>query len=209
MRKVVLLMIAVLFSVTIFSQLASDKVNLQRVTAKEIGNNTRAGDIVILNIKRKMTSVSWNAQVNGECYEADADDMVRNVLLVKIDCSKIPTTAPNNGETIGNKRTNNDNSYDSDGCIRGKKLKKIGLGLSIGGGASTLIGIIMVAAGVVNRDAAIQGGGAAFIALGLPGIGIGVPLTIIGAKRAKEACGNSASLNINAGNNGIGLALKF
>jgi hypothetical protein len=79
-----------------FSQ-ASSVENLKRTSAKEIGNNTRTEDVSVSNIKRKMTSVSWYAQANGICYECDADDMVRSLHIVKVDCSLVPTDSKATG----------------------------------------------------------------------------------------------------------------
>jgi len=94
-----------------------------------------------------MTSVTWNASANGICYECDADDMVRSVHIVKIDCAKLP--APKSKTDAGG------TIHDNDECLHDKKLKNVGLGLTIGGGAGFLIGIIMVAAGSPN----LSGGG--------------------------------------------------
>lgn len=66
---------------------ASTNDNLQRATAVEIGN-TRTGDVTVSDINRKATSVSWTAKAPAGCYECDADDMVRKVHCVKVDCPK-------------------------------------------------------------------------------------------------------------------------
>ncbi len=96
MQKLILIILT-LFSIQSksFSQ-ASSVENLKRATAREIGNNTRTEDVTISNIKRKATSVKWAAKINNTCYECDADDMVRNVHVVKLDCSLIPVEEPNN-----------------------------------------------------------------------------------------------------------------
>jgi hypothetical protein len=69
---------------------ASSVDNLKRATAKEIGADTRTDDVSISNVKRKATSVKWYAKVKDVCYECDADDMVRTVHIVKIDCALVP-----------------------------------------------------------------------------------------------------------------------
>jgi hypothetical protein len=66
---------------------ASGGDNLQRATATEIGN-TRTGDVAVSNVNRKATSVSWQAKAPAGCYECDADDMMRKVHCVKVDCPK-------------------------------------------------------------------------------------------------------------------------
>ena len=71
----------------VLSACASSNENLQRATATEVGN-TRTGDVAVSNVNRKSTSVSWNAKAPAGCYECDADDMVRKVHCVKVDCPK-------------------------------------------------------------------------------------------------------------------------
>jgi hypothetical protein len=66
---------------------ASTNDNLQRATATEIGN-TRTSDVAVSNVNRKATSVAWTAKAPAGCYECDADDMVRKVHCVKVDCPK-------------------------------------------------------------------------------------------------------------------------
>lgn len=85
---IVLLLASTSFSASKFQ--ASSVENLQRATATEIGNDTRTADVTIINIKRKATSVTWYARAKDTCYECDADDMVRKVHIVKIDCSLVP-----------------------------------------------------------------------------------------------------------------------
>jgi hypothetical protein len=72
---------------------ASTSESLQRATAIGVGN-TLTKDVTIYNVNRGMSSVSWQAKTPSGCYECDADDMVRNVHCVKVDCSKIDTTKP-------------------------------------------------------------------------------------------------------------------
>ncbi len=66
---------------------ASSSDNLQRATATEIGN-TRTSDVSLSDVDRKATSVSWKAKAPAGCYECDADDMMRKVHCVKVDCPK-------------------------------------------------------------------------------------------------------------------------
>jgi hypothetical protein len=74
-----------------FCSCASSIESLQRATAIEVGN-TRTGDVTIFNVHRGATSVSWQAKTPSGCFECDADDMVRRVHCVPIECSKIDTT---------------------------------------------------------------------------------------------------------------------
>jgi PBP1b-binding outer membrane lipoprotein LpoB len=85
--KIALLLFLSLF---LFS-CASTSENLHRATANEVGN-TLTKDVTIYNVNRGMSSVSWQAKTPSGCYECDADDMVRHVHCVKVDCSKIDTT---------------------------------------------------------------------------------------------------------------------
>ena len=70
---------------------ASSVESLQRATANQVGN-TLTQDVVIYNVHRGVSSVSWQAKTPTGCYQCDADDMVRQVHCVKIDCSMIDTT---------------------------------------------------------------------------------------------------------------------
>lgn len=75
----------------LFCSCASSVENLQRATAQEVGN-TLTKDVTVYNVKRGTTTVYWQAKTPSGCYECDADDMVRRVHCVKVDCSKIDTT---------------------------------------------------------------------------------------------------------------------
>jgi hypothetical protein len=86
--------IALLFFLSFFLvSCASTSESLQRATAIGVGN-TLTEDVTIYNVNRGMSSVSWQAKTPSGCYECDADDMVRNVHCVKVDCLKIDTTKP-------------------------------------------------------------------------------------------------------------------
>jgi len=103
MKNLIILALLTLFGISnLFSQ-ASSVENLKRATAKEIGNNTRTEDVVISNIKRKATSVKWSAKINDVCYECDADDMVRSIHIVKLDCSLVAVEPPKDKPTEGAK----------------------------------------------------------------------------------------------------------
>ena len=77
--------------VFLFSSCASSVESLQRATAKQIGN-TRLQDVTIYNVKRGVSTVSWYAKTPTGCYECDADDMVRQVNCVKVDCDSLKMT---------------------------------------------------------------------------------------------------------------------
>ncbi|MFV0573275.1 MAG: hypothetical protein ACK5M1_12735 [Xanthomarina gelatinilytica] len=56
----------------------STDASLQRATATSIGN-TLSNEIIVSNVNRSATNVSWDAKKNSECYKCEADDMVRSV----------------------------------------------------------------------------------------------------------------------------------
>lgn len=74
-------------AISLLAGCASTDENLQRATATEIGN-TRTGDVTVSSVNRKATSVSWQAKAPTGCYECDADDNVRRVHCVKVECPK-------------------------------------------------------------------------------------------------------------------------
>ena len=59
------------------SACASTVENLQRATAISINRNVLADSIVISDIQRRATSVSWTAMAPTGTYSCTADDMVR------------------------------------------------------------------------------------------------------------------------------------
>jgi hypothetical protein len=61
---------------------ASTAANLQRETARNIGN-LHPKDVTVMDIQRGMTSVTWKAQTSQGMYDCSADDMVRRVHCVK------------------------------------------------------------------------------------------------------------------------------
>lgn len=219
----ILLITTLLASASLFAQ-ASSQENLRRATAKEIGGNIRTDDVVVSNIKRRMTSVTWNAQVNGVCYECDADDMVRSVHIVKVDCSPVPAEQNRKGAppgaTIGNTKGAASDAAVTDGeqCAKYRKMKSVGVWLSVGGGTTFLTSVILLAVGShVSYDgngfpyrasAGAYVAGAVLVVPGILATGAGVPLAVIGSSRARKYCG-TAALSLNSGSNGLGLALNF
>ena len=61
---------------------ASTSENLQRETARNIGD-VHPDKVTVSNIKRGVTSVSWEAETPKGPYSCSADDMVRRVHCVK------------------------------------------------------------------------------------------------------------------------------
>jgi starvation-inducible outer membrane lipoprotein len=62
---------------------ASTDDNLQRETARSIGQNLSPDAISVTNIDRGMTNVRWDAATPNGAYQCSADDMVRRVVCVK------------------------------------------------------------------------------------------------------------------------------
>jgi hypothetical protein len=78
--------IKTLFTITTVSLLligcANTSSNLARETARTIGG-LRSDQVVVSNVKRGITSVSWVATTPSGVYDCEADDMVRRVNAVK------------------------------------------------------------------------------------------------------------------------------
>ncbi len=63
---------------------ASSTDNLQRASARLIGNNTSPESVGISNVQRGATEVRWTATArNGATYSCSADDMVRGPSCAK------------------------------------------------------------------------------------------------------------------------------
>lgn len=82
MKKIIYLAIIGIFSL---ASCKSTTVGLQRATATSIGN-TLSSEVTVKNIKRGMTSVSWEAKKKNQCFKCEADDMVRRTNCVKVEC---------------------------------------------------------------------------------------------------------------------------
>jgi hypothetical protein len=61
---------------------ASTTENLQRETARNIGD-VHPDKVTVQNVKRGVTSVSWEADTPKGAFSCSADDMVRRVHCVK------------------------------------------------------------------------------------------------------------------------------
>ena len=62
---------------------ASTGENLQRETARNLGDNVDPAAVTVSNVQRGMTSVSWDVETPKGPYSCSADDMVRRVHCVK------------------------------------------------------------------------------------------------------------------------------
>jgi PBP1b-binding outer membrane lipoprotein LpoB len=67
----------------IMSGCASTDANLTRETARSIGGNVSPEQVIVTNVDRGMTSVTWKATAPTGSFDCSADDMVRRVLCVK------------------------------------------------------------------------------------------------------------------------------
>lgn len=63
----------------------SSTASLQRATASSVGN-TLSDEVVITNVKRGVSNVTWDAKKGNECFKCEADDMVRRTNCVKTEC---------------------------------------------------------------------------------------------------------------------------
>ena len=62
---------------------ASSPVNLQRETARVLGNRVSPEGVEVSNISRSLMSVTWTATAQGKHYRCSADDMVRRPSCVE------------------------------------------------------------------------------------------------------------------------------
>lgn len=80
-RSILLLLISVL----VFSGCASTAGNLQRETARFIGD-IHPDQVTVSDVKRGVTDVKWEADTPKGKYSCSADDMVRRVYCLKNRC---------------------------------------------------------------------------------------------------------------------------
>jgi len=71
-----------IIGVLVFSGCASTAPNLQRETARFIGD-IHPDQVTVYDIKRGATNVKWEADTPKGKYSCSADDMVRRVYCVK------------------------------------------------------------------------------------------------------------------------------
>ena len=62
---------------------ASSPSNLQRETARVLGQQLPPASVEVSNIDRSMRSVTWTATARGRAYQCSADDMVRRPYCVE------------------------------------------------------------------------------------------------------------------------------
>jgi|GEM_PF-6681004 len=62
---------------------ANAAANLQRESARNIGGNISANQVVISNVDRSITDVKWKASAPSGNYDCKADDMLRSVYCTK------------------------------------------------------------------------------------------------------------------------------
>ena len=61
---------------------ASSTEGLQSGTSLSLGGNVLPSRIVIADVDRSVSAVSWTARVDGKTYACSADDMVRRPVCV-------------------------------------------------------------------------------------------------------------------------------
>jgi len=79
------ILISMILCILLIASCQSSKASLQRAAASSIGN-TLSSEVVVSNVKRKVTSVSWNAKKDGICYSYEADDLLKQTNCVKVKC---------------------------------------------------------------------------------------------------------------------------
>lgn len=62
---------------------ASAAANLQSETARYIGGNVSADQVIVSGVDRGITDVKWKASAPTGNYDCSADDMVRSVYCIK------------------------------------------------------------------------------------------------------------------------------
>ena len=70
-----------LLAILTLTACASTPENLQIATAGATG--ATISDVVINNVNRSATSVTWDALISGQPYSCGADDMIRRTTCAK------------------------------------------------------------------------------------------------------------------------------
>lgn len=104
---------------------------------------------------------------------------------------------------------------------KGDRMRKTGIGLTIGGGVLTVIGISMLSSAnftsttnqygqqqYSSNDPNAQSGALCLLG-GIGMLGAGVPLWIVGAHKVKKYKPTGLSLNLNPAPRGLGVSLRF
>lgn len=76
-----------LFAIGLLSMAScqSSTASLQLATATSVGN-TLSSEVVVSNVKRGVSNITWDAKKGDQCYKCEADDMVRRTNCVKTEC---------------------------------------------------------------------------------------------------------------------------
>ena len=82
-RANLLILVCGCLTTVFFGGCASTEANLQRESARVIGQGTSPSQVAISNIDRGLTNVSWTAETSKGKFNCSADDMVRRVNCVK------------------------------------------------------------------------------------------------------------------------------
>lgn len=70
---------ALFAAATLTCACASDPVSLQLTSASQIGQNYQSSDIVVSDVNRGATRVTWTATTpRGATYKCEASDMLHN-----------------------------------------------------------------------------------------------------------------------------------
>ena len=104
---------------------------------------------------------------------------------------------------------------------KGERMRKSGIGLTIGGGVLTVIGISLLSSANItsttnqygqqqysSNDPNAQSGALCLLG-GIGMLGAGIPLWIVGAHKAKKYKPTGLSLNLNTAPRGLGVSLRF
>ncbi len=82
MKRSILVLFTLASTFGFMAGCASTPANLQRETARYIGN-IKSEQVTVSDIKRGATEVKWTADTPNGKYDCSADDMVRRVHCVK------------------------------------------------------------------------------------------------------------------------------
>jgi len=83
-KSTIKMLLAVAAITVLLAGCASTQGNLSRETARTIGG-LRSDQVIVSDVRRGVTSVSWVATTPSGIYDCEADDMVRRVNAVKRD----------------------------------------------------------------------------------------------------------------------------
>jgi hypothetical protein len=104
---------------------------------------------------------------------------------------------------------------------KGERLRKSGIGLTIGGGVLTVVGISLLSSANISTTTNQYGqsqyssndpnaqSGALCLLGGMGMLGAGIPLWIVGAHKMKKYRPTGLSLNLNVAPRGLGIGLRF